>query len=97
MILKDVLKGIDIIEHKGNLEIKSKDPEKEFSDGSKVGQFWPIHNPKIIEELKKPEYDKGYEVARETVRKYMDQKKNRRQKVKDIKNIKEEKKSNART
>ena len=75
-------------------EPKSHDEETEFSDGSKVGRFWHTHNPKIIEELEKPEYDKGYEVAREKVRKYMDQNKNRRQKVKDIKNIKEENKSN---
>ena len=78
-------------------EPKSHDEETEFSDGSKVGKFWSNHRSKIIEELNKPEYDKGYEVARETVRKYMDQNKNRRQKVKDIKNIKEENKSNART
>ena len=57
---------------------KSNDSETEFSDGSKVNQFWFTHKDKIKEEQEtNPKYETGYERAKETLKNYLEKKKKR--------------------
>ena len=67
---------------------KSHDTETEFSNRSKVNQFWS-HQPtqdKIKKELEtNPKYETGYEKAKQTVKSSIE--KSSRRKIKEVKNL----------
>ena len=57
---------------------KKNDSETEFSDGSKVNQFWNNYKDKIKTELEtNPKYETGYEKAKEAVKNYLEKKEKR--------------------
>ena len=57
---------------------KYNDSETEFSDGSKVNQFWNNYKDKIKTELEtNPKYETGYEKAKEAVKNYLEKKEKR--------------------
>ena len=75
---------------------KYKDSETEFSDGSKVNQFWFTHKDKIKEELEtNQKYETGYERAKEALKNYLE--KSSTKKIKNIKNLVDYNKNNKRT
>ena len=75
---------------------KKNDSETEFSDGSKVNQFWFNHKDKIKEELEtNQKYETGYERAKEPLKKYLE--KSSTKKIKNIKNLVDYNKNNKRT
>ena len=75
---------------------KYNDSETEFSDGSKVNQFWNNYKDKIKTELEtNPKYETGYEKAKEAVKNYLE--KSSTKKIKSIKNLVNDNKNNKRT
>ena len=57
---------------------KTNDSETEFSDGSKVNQFWKNYKDKIKEEQEtNQKYETGYERAKETLKNYLEKKEKR--------------------